>query len=260
MKTQRKQFTLIELLVVIAIIAILAGMLLPALNNSRATSLRANCQGNLKQWGTAILQYASDYNDIILPCNVQNSPEESRGMLWTSVTRSWNMFAAPYAGMDLTGKIADTDGSSKGVPREWQFGVMKCPASPIGVGTFMYVQYGMNQHNTGGCPYIASAAAQCKPVQKFGQARQPGGMSYLMDSTNVKTTLDAIDTSSPQEHGRVVTSRGEYTSRARHLGYCTVLFLDGHVKAMPEKELMANKMESKYAEYKANVFFGFGGN
>ena len=94
----------------------------------------------------------------------------------------------------------------------------------------------------------------------IGQARQPAGMSYLMDSTNVLTTLDEIDTSSTKEHGRVYTVRGQYTNRTRPRGYCTVLFLDGHVKAMPEKELMANKMESKYAEYKANVFFGFGGN
>jgi prepilin-type N-terminal cleavage/methylation domain-containing protein/prepilin-type processing-associated H-X9-DG protein len=135
-RKSRPAFTLIELLVVIAIIAVLVGLLLPAVQKVREAAARMSCQNNLKQFGLAMHNYAGVYGSF--PPSRGFAPS---GLAIDDKFRCWTHLVLPYVEQDNVAKLYDptkrwSDATSNGGGlsnldvAKTSFKLFTCPSAP----------------------------------------------------------------------------------------------------------------------------------
>ena len=146
-RVKTRIFTLIELLIVIAIIAILAAMLLPALNKARETAYKISCANHLGSIGKAMLMYANDYQDYLPPYRSASSWGMPGNREWYAGTPETGLLA-DYLQLNQKGQDIGTYGHNAGnAANPVSRGRISCPGlRALPAGKFRIYGYGYNNN------------------------------------------------------------------------------------------------------------------
>ncbi len=221
MKQNHHAFTLIELLVVIAIIAILASMLLPALNQARERARQSNCLNSLKQQGTATAFYM-DENDGFFYTGFKSDGTIDRSFAWFRVMQ-------PYLGKDT----ADSVGKKKDKIL-WcaaDGNIIRAEKPTAQLWDELRISYAFNNQHL--------------PKRKSGKIKVPSTTICILEA-------DANLNQDGQGGYFIALSWSDSANpcaTVRHNSSCNVLWIDGHVSAVRSPTGLWNGLYTKGVLY-----------